>query len=146
MLKNIKGIIAALIATSCVMTTAFAADVACPTAGDITAASGDLNAVIRQSSKSYFVLTAQPTVQASDLTWIVMTQASGNGFDAAFDAGTADVKAVVSAMSDTAIEQQGMYICAYFTSKGKMNVFAAAPQQSGMFNPTLLNLNAIKLK
>ncbi len=144
-LSNVKGMIAAVIAASTMMTTVHAAGVSCPTAAEVKDSSRALNAVIRQSQKTFFVLSAQPAITSSDLGWIVLTQASANGFDAAFTAGTNDVKAVTLAAMDKPIEQQGMYICAYFTSTGGMNVMAVAPQQTGLiFNPAKLNLEAIK--
>lgn len=143
-LSNVKGMIAAVIAASTMMTTAHAA-VSCPTAAEVKDSSRALNAVIRQSQKTFFVLSAQPAISSSDLGWMVLTQANATGFDAAYTAGTNDVKAVTLAAMDKPIEQQGMYICAYFTSTGGMNVMAVAQQQQGLiFNPAKLNLDAIK--
>ena len=102
---------------------------------------------MRQSEKRFFVLTAQPAIQASDLGWIVVTQASGNSFDPAFTAGQNDVKSVTMAAMESAMEQQGAYICAYFTASGSMSVMAVAPQQQGLtFNPAMLHLDTLKLK
>ena len=144
-LSNVKGIMAAVIAASTMMTTVHAAGVSCPTAADVKDSSKALNAVIRQSQKSFFVLSAQPAITSSDLGWIVLTQSSSTGFDAAFNTGTNDVKSVTLAAMDKPIEQQGMYICAYFTATGGMNVMAVAPQQTGLiFNPAKLNLETIK--
>ncbi len=146
--NSIKGMIAALITTSCLITTANAGDdVSCPSVDQIKGASRALNAVIRQSQKSYFVLSAQPAINSSGLSWMIVTQASSAGFDAAFSSGTSDVKSVSMAMMEQPVEQQGMYICPYITEAGSMSVMAIAQQQQGLtFNPALINLDAIKAK
>lgn len=145
--NSMKAMIAALVAASSMMTAANAAGVACPTAEAVKGADRALNAVIRQSQKTYFVLTAQPAIEASDMGWIVAAQASASGFDAAYTSAVTDVKSVVAPAMETAIEQQGVYLCAYFTSGGKMSVLAAAPQQQGfVFNPGVLNLDGLKAK
>ena len=127
------------------VTVAHAAGVACPDAEDVKGSYKALNTVIRQSQKNYFVLTAQPSLNASDLNWIVLSQASSTGFDAAYTSGQNDVKSVAMAAMETAIEQQGVYICAYFTGSGTMNVMAVAMQQQGLvFNPGVLKLDNLK--
>lgn len=143
--KNmLKGTVVALIAASSLVTVAYAS-VKCPSVADVKGADRALNAVIRQSQKTYFVLSAQPAINSSDLGWMVAAQASGSGFDAAYTSGVNDVKSVAAAAMDTAMEQQGMYICAYLTKSGAMSVMAVAQQQQGLvFNPALLNMDAIK--
>lgn len=146
--KKLKGTIAALVVASTMVTAAHATGVKCPSVADIKGADRALNAVIRQSQKTFFVLSAQPAINASNLGWIVAAQASANGFDAAYTSGVNDVKSVSVAAMDTAMEQQGMYICAYITSAGGMTVMAIAPQQQqGLtFNPGMLDLDALKIK
>ena len=145
--KKIQGTIAALIVASSMVTAAYATGVACPTVADVKGADRALNTVMRQSQKNFFVLTAQPAINASDLGWLVLTQTSASGFDAAFTSGQNDVKSVTMAAMETAMEQQGVYICAYFTGSGGMNVMALAPQQQGLtFNPAVLNLQNLKIK
>src|SRR3990167_11152812 len=141
--RNVKATIAALI-TASTMITAAHADVTCPTAADVKGASKALNTVMRQSEKNFFVLTSQPAFNASDLSWLVLTQASANGFDAAYNSGVSDVKAVAMPAMETAIEQQGFYICAYFTANGGMNVMTVAQQQQGLtFDPSKLKLDKL---
>jgi hypothetical protein len=144
--KTLKGLVAASLMTLGMLNAAHAG-VACPEASEVKGAVKALNAVIRMNEKTYFVLSAQPAINASDLGWIVAAQASAAGFDAAHSAGSTSVKNVISAMTPEAIEQGGAYLCAYLTSSGGMPVMALAPQQQGfIFNPGMLNLDAIKAK
>ena len=143
--KIMKGILAATIMTASMATTVQAADVSCPSASDVQGTSRALNTVMRQSKSSYFVFTAQPALNTSGLNWMVLSMASGNGFDAAYTSAANDVKAVAMAANEEPIEQQGVYICAYFTSAGGMSVMAVAQQQQGLtFNPSMLKLDAIR--
>jgi hypothetical protein len=143
---SLKGLVAASVVALGMAAPAHAA-VTCPDASEIKGSVRALNAVIRQSEKNFFVLTAQPAVNSSNLGWIVVTQSSGNGFDAAFANGGNSVKSVISAATEEAIEQQNMYICAYFTSSGGMNVMAIAPQQQRIsFTPEMFNLDLFKKK
>ncbi len=143
----LKGTIAAVIAATSLVSVAYASDVACPSVEQVTGADRALNAVIRQSQKTFFVLSAQPAIQESDLGWMVVAQASASGYDAAHNSAQNDVKSVMFAAMDTAMEQQGMYICAYLTKSGAMSVMTVAQQQSGLvFNPGMLKMDAIKAK
>lgn len=142
--KSIKGIITAIM-TLCAVTSVYA-DVSCPSATDIKDGVRALNAVVRQSEKGFFVLTAQPAINASNLDWIIAAQTSANGFDAAFASGEKAVKTVMAPVTNTAIEQRGFFVCAYL-SMGGMNVMAMAPkQQSINFNPAVINFDAFKQK
>jgi hypothetical protein len=140
-----KKILAASIIASSMLTVAYADDVPCPSAATIKGTTQALNAVIRQSEDGFFVLTAQPAVNDSDLSWVVMAQIKAKSFDPAYTRGVSEVKAVTMPAMDTAIEMQGMYVCAYMTSSGGMSVMAAAQQQQGIiFNPAKLNLDALR--
>ena len=143
----VSKFINAMIATSIMtvgVTTSAEAKVACPTKNEVTGAVTALNTVMRQSEKNYFVLTAQPAINSSNLDWLVITQASGNGFDAAFANGEKNVKSVMAAATDEPVEQQGFYICAYLSGSG-MNVMTVAPQQQKMnFNPAMINFDSFK--
>lgn len=144
--KIVKGSVAALVVASSLVSAAYAEDVKCPTVDQVKGASKALNGVIRQGQKTYFVLSAQPAVRSSNLGWIVLSMASAAGFDEAYATGTNNVKSTSMAMSETAEEQQGVYICAYMSSAGGM-VAAMAPQQQGLvFNPAVLNLDVLKAK
>lgn len=145
--KIVKGSVAALVVASSLVSAAYAEGVKCPTADQVKGAYKALNAVVRQGQKTYFVLSAQPAIQSSNLGWVVLSMSSSTGFDAAYTAGTNDVKSVSMALNEDAQEQQGMYICAYMTGAGGMSVAAIAPQQQGLvFNPSVLNLDALKAK
>lgn len=142
--KMIKGVIATAIMTMGAASAAHAG-VPCPTASDIKGADKALNTVMRISRSTYFVLTGQPAVRASGMDWLVAAQESEKGFDASYDAAGGDLKAVVAPAMSDAMEQQGVYMCAYLTSNGGMNVMALAPQQQGLvFNPSKLNLKALQ--
>src|SRR3990167_9539284 len=112
--KKIKqGVFAALVLSSTIATAALAAD-----------------------SPNYFVLTAQPAINVSNLDWMVLTQTQANSFDPAFTAAESDVKSVVMLATDKPVQTSGVYVCAYFTSSGTMNVLAVAPDQEGVtLNP-----------
>lgn len=135
-----------LVAASLIsLTTSAYAGIACPDMDSVKAAADSLNAVIRVTPKMYFVLTAQPAVQASNLNWMVAAQSKATGFDAAYNAGQSSVNSVIALVTEEAIEQAGMYLCAYMTSSSGMNVIAAAPQQQGFaFNPATINLEKLK--
>ncbi len=123
--------------------------VTCPSASDITGTGDALNAVIRQTAKTYFVLSAGPALNASDLDWMVLSQTSAKGFDAAYANGKKSVESVLTNANEDAIEQGGMLICGYLTSSGGMNVMAVsqAPQDNRMFfNPAKINMDALKFK
>jgi len=144
--KTLKGLVAASIMVLGSLTSAYAG-VSCPQASEVKDASTELNAVIRMSEKGFFVLTAQPAIDASNLGWIVVSQASATGYDAAHNSGSTSVKSVVAPLTPEAIEQGGAYICAYVTSAGGINVMAVAQQQQGLiFNPSVINFDAIKEK
>lgn len=147
MKKNVKQIIAACVMATSMVTAAQAADVACPGADAIKGSVRALNTVMRQSETGFFVLTAQPALNESGHSWIVLSQTKGKGFDAAFANGQSDVKSVTAAAMQNAVEMQGALICAYFTTSGGMGVMAVSPQQQGItFNPTLLKLDTLKIK
>lgn len=144
--KSLKGIVAVTALAISAASVAHAG-VSCPSADDVKKADRALNTVIRQSQRAFFVLSAQPSINSSGMGWIVATQASGSGFDDAFNKGQESVRSVIAAAMDTPIEQQGVLICPYLTTSGGMNVMAVAPQQQGLvFNPTMLNMDKIKLK
>lgn len=141
--RTIKGLVAASLVTFGMVTAAHAT-VSCPTTSDVKGAVKALNTVMRQSERGFFVLTAQPAINSSNLGWMVATQEKANGFDAAFNGGQNSVNSVIAAVTDKPIEQQGVYLCAYMTTSG-MNVMALAPQQQGMtFKPSMFNLDAVK--
>lgn len=143
----LKKAIALSILASSIMTVAYAEDVKCPSAADIKGANKALNGVIRQSEEGFFVLSAQPAVNASDYSWVVMAQVKASSFDPAYKSGVNEVKSVMMPAMENAIEMQGMYVCPYLTGSGGMTVMAAAQQQQGIiFNPAKLNLDAIKLR
>lgn len=147
MKKNVKQIIAAVVLTTGLVSAAQAGDVACPSADAIKGSARALNTVMRQSETGYFVLTAQPALNESGHSWIVLSQTKGSGFDAAFANGQGDVKTVAAAAMPNAVEMQGALICAYYTTSGGMGVMAVSPQQQGItFNPDLLNLDTLKIK
>lgn len=142
--KSIKRVLAAMIILSAA--TSVYADVTCPSAKNIKDAVTALNAVVRQSEKGYFVLTGQPAINVSNLDWVVASQESATGFDAAFASGEKSVKSVISPVTPSAIEQRGFYICAYL-SMGGMNVMAIAPKQQKIgINPALIDLDIFKQK
>ena len=144
--KILHGIIATSLMTICMATSAYA-NVSCPSAKDVKSASDALNTVMRQSEKSYFVLTAQPAINSSDLDWLVATSNSANGFDAAFANGQKSVSSTISAVTDEPIEQGGFYLCAYLSSGG-MNVMTVAqvPQGGFTFKPSMFNMDLFKQK
>ncbi len=143
--KSIHGVIAASMITLSMVTSAYAT-ISCPSTTDVKGAVSALNTVMRQSEKGYFVLTAQPAINASNLDWILVAQTSGNGFDAAYANGQNSVKSVIAAVSDEPMEQQGFYLCGYISSGG-INVMTIAPQQQKItFNPALINLDVLKQK
>src|SRR3990167_1761663 len=129
MITKGKAILATLMLTSGFTVVAQASDVSCPSTSDVKGAVKALNGVIRQSQKSYIVLTAQPAFSASGHEWLLMTQSQGNGFDDALRSGGNDVQSVMMPASPNAIEMQGVYVCPYVTSNGGMNVMAISPQQ-----------------
>jgi hypothetical protein len=146
--KIVKGSVTALVVASSLVSAAYADGVACPTAEEVSGASKALNAVIRQGQKTFFVLSAQPALQSSDLGWIILSMTSSKGFDEAYSTGASNVKSVSMSINETAEEQQGMYICTYMSAASTVGIVAAiAPQQQGLvFNPSKLNLDVLKAK
>ena len=144
--RSLSGIVAASIVTLGLTTSAFA-DVSCPSVSEVKKAVTALNTVMRQSERTYFVLSAQPAFNSSDLDWMIAAQASGNGFDAAYSNGQSAVKGVVAAATDTPIEQNGFLMCAYMSSTGGMNVMTIAQQkQKFSLTPSVLNFDLFNVK
>lgn len=128
-------------------TAAYADGIPCPSADDVKGAADSLNAIIRVTPKMYFVLTAQPAVSSNGHDWMVAAQAKGTSFDPAYNLALTSVNNVISAVTEEAIEQGGMYLCAYMTSTNGMNVMAVTQQQQGFgFNPAKINLEAFGKK
>ena len=148
MKKNVKQIIAACVMATSMVTAAQASDVACPSADAVKGSVRALNTVMRQSETGYFVLTAQPALNESGHSWIVLSQTNGSGFDAAFANGQGNVKTVLAAAMPNAVEMQGALICAYITSGSiRPSVMAVSPLQQGItFNPTLLKLDTLNIE
>lgn len=142
--KHINGIIATSIISLGMATTAHAG-VPCPSVNSIKQAVGALNTVMRQSERSFFVLSAQPAINESNLDWILAAPVTSHGFDAAFASGQSSVKTVVAPVSDEAMEQQGFFICGYLSTSGSMGIMAIAPEQQKIsFNPSIINLDIFK--
>lgn len=142
-MKIIKGLLTASLLTVTAVTSAYAS-VACPSVSDVKGTVKALNVVMRQSERGFFVFTAQPAINASNLSWLILAQASAKGFDAAYASGQSAVGGVMAAATEEAIEQGGFYICPYMSSVGGLSVMAIAQQQQGLtFNPSVLNLDAI---
>jgi hypothetical protein len=145
--KLMSKMVAATVLSLGMVTSALA--VTCPSANEITGASDSLNGVLRQSPKVYFVLSAGPALNSNDMDWMLVTQTSAKGFDAAYTTGQKSVESVVAGVNEDAVEQGGMLICGYLTTSGGMNVMAVAqaPQDDGLFfNPAKINMDAIKAK
>lgn len=141
--KHINGIIATSLISLGMAATAHAG-VTCPSVSSVKEAVGALNTVMRQSERNFFVLSAQPAINESNFDWILVAQVTSNGFDAAFASGQNSVKRVVTPISDEAMEQQGFYICGYFSASGSMSVMTIAPQQQKIiFNPAIINLDTL---